>query len=94
MAKARASLGSFTPKPVVDGARVEADQAETVAVAASAKPVSTKPTNVTVYLPKDVVRTLKLIALDTDRRLSDICAEGIMDWLRARGHVRGEHFTS
>lgn len=94
MAKARASLGTFTPKPVVDGARVEASQAETAVVAAMPEPSSTRPTSVTVYLPKDVVRTLKLIALDTDRRLTDICAEGITEWLRTRGHLRGEHFTS
>lgn len=90
---ARTSLGSFAPTPA-DGARVEASSAApATSVLAAAKP-NKKPSSVTVYLPRDVVKTLKLIALEDERRLSDICAEGITEWLRARGHLRGEHFKA
>jgi CRISPR/Cas system-associated protein Csm6 len=43
---------------------------------------------VSVYLPASTIRTLKLIAIDHDRRLNDLCAEAIQEWLERNGHAR------
>lgn len=84
----RSTLADFAPRPtpVADGAKVmEAAPAD-----ASKAPRS----SLTVYLTPEEVRTLKLICLDHNKKLTDICAEAIRDWLANNGHARGKLFEA
>ena len=86
----RPSHATFSPKPAnADGGHVVASP-ETGAAPASAK---TYP-KVSVYLEADEVRTLKLIGVDTGKRISDICAVAIREWLHKNGHARGKIFEA
>jgi hypothetical protein len=42
--------------------------------------------SVTVYLPPRAIRIIKEIGLDENRRLSDLLAEAVDEWLVKRGH--------
>jgi hypothetical protein len=94
--KPRASLSTFTPVKA-DGARVglvetKADIADQVEAPSSA--ASKKYPHVSVYLPADVIKTLKLVAIDRNAKVSDICAEAITEWMRQQGHERGQTFKA
>jgi hypothetical protein len=86
MAK-RASLATFRPQLLPD-----ADDGETPSTFPTAKAHPSgsrkKYPHVSVYLPASTIRTLKLIAIDHDRRLNDLCAEAIQEWLERNGHAR------
>lgn len=90
----RASLGTFTPKPIA----AEADSARVVAsgVTAEAVPASRKEyPKITVYLTAEEVRTLKLIALDMKGvNVSDLGAKAIREFLERNGHSRGKQFSA
>lgn len=84
----RASLASFRPEPF--------PAAATQPAAPISRPATVEVTgrkkypHVSVYLPAATVRTLKLIALDHECRVSDLCAEAINEWLERNGHARSE----
>jgi hypothetical protein len=42
--------------------------------------------SLTVYLPPKAIRRLKEISLDSNRRLTDLLAEAVDEWLVKRGH--------
>ena len=99
----RPNLASFSPvqpPPPADDARVEhlaADQpAFTPREAPAHQPAAgeRKYPHVTVYLPADTIRTLKVIALEENTRVNDLCAKAITDWLEANGHARGMKFKA
>jgi hypothetical protein len=46
----------------------------------------TKYPSATVYLPPRAIRLLKEIGLEENRRLTDILAEAIDEWLIRKGH--------
>ncbi len=50
--------------------------------------------HVSVYLPADMIKTLKLIALDHDVRLNDICATAVKEWLERNGHARSTMYKA
>lgn len=90
MAK-RASLANFRPTPFPPATEVRV----TAVSPEASEPVPggrKKYPHVTVYLPATTIRTLKLIALDHDRRLNDLCAEAIEQWLERNGHARSETY--
>jgi hypothetical protein len=84
----RSTLADFAPKPapVADGAKVME--------AAPADATKAPRSSLTVYLTPEEVRTLKLICLDHNKKLTDICAEAIRDWLANNGHARGKLFEA
>jgi hypothetical protein len=92
MAK-RASLSTFqpTPFPAATEGRVTA-----IAPKASESALGgrKKYPHVSVYLPASTIRTLKLIAIEHDRRLNDICAEAVQEWLERNGHARSETYKA
>lgn len=92
MAK-RASLSTFAPAHA-DGAHVEKSAVSSADLMALPVAGKKKYPHVTVYLPADVVRTLKLLAIDSETRVSDLCAEAITEWLRQKGHARGKTFKA
>ena len=67
----------------VAAARRAADASERPAAPASKRD---QYPSMTVYLPRPAIRLIKQIALEEDRRLSDIIAEAVDDWLRRHGH--------
>lgn len=84
----RPTLASFAPQPVeVSPATVAAT---TVAPALAAR----KYPKVSVYLTADEVRTLKLIGVDTGKKISDLCAAAVREWLEKNGHARGTHYKA
>lgn len=91
MAK-RASLATFRPTPIAGATEghITTPAVPEVAAASGRK----KYPHVSVYLPAPTIRTLKLIALDHDRRLNDICAEAIQQWLERNGHARSETYKA
>jgi hypothetical protein len=46
----------------------------------------------TVYLPKRAIRLIKEIGLEEERRISDILAEAVNEYLVKRGHPSLEQF--
>ena len=52
----------------------------------SPKSRRTQYPSATVYLPPKAIRILKEIGLDENRRLSDLIAEAVDEWLIKRGH--------
>lgn len=88
MAK-RQSLTSFSPKPVpeADGANIVASQpASSLAPAEGRK--GPKYPHVTVYLRPEEVRTLKLLSIELDMKISDIGALAVREWMERNGHAR------
>lgn len=88
MAK-RQSLSTFSPapQPKADGATiVTAIEAESAAPVEPRK--GPKYPHVSVYLRPDEIRTLKLLSLESDMKVSDIGAMAIREWLKRNGHSR------
>lgn len=90
MAK-RASLSTFrpTPFPAATEGRVTSVMPDAAEAAATGRK---KYPHVSVYLPATTIRTLKLIAIEHDRRLNDLCAEAIQEWLERNGHARSDTY--
>lgn len=90
MNKPRTNLASFAPKaapmPAANGGTVE----ESAVPATHAA----KYPKVSVYLSADEVRTLKLLGIETNQRVSDICAAAIRGWLETQGHARSARYKS
>ena len=84
----RSTLSDFAPKQVTaaDGAKIMQATGEDAPKAPRS--------SLTVYLTPEEVRTLKLICLDHNKRLTDVCAEAIRDWLAKNGHARGKLFEA
>lgn len=91
MAK-RASLATFRPAPIAGA--TEGHVTTSAAPEAAAAPGRKKYPHLSVYLPASTIRTIKLIALEHDRRPSDICAEAIQQWLERNGHARSETYKA
>lgn len=90
MAK-RASLATFRPTPF--SAATEGRVTAVAPEAAEASPAGRKKyPHVSVYLPPETIRMLKLIAIEHDRRLNDLCAEAVQQWLERNGHARSEPY--
>lgn len=82
MAK-RTSLSAFAPQaPDVDGGTVVTPNMSPVVAPA------TKYPKLSVYLEADEIRTLKLMSVDSGKRVNDICASIIREWMRNNGHAR------
>jgi hypothetical protein len=89
MAK-RASLQHFAPSGA-DAARVEKVQMPPVAVYGQASNAEKKKHHhISVYLPPDVIKTIKLLSIEGEGRISDICARAVLEWLDGRGLLRAE----
>jgi len=91
MAK-RASLATFAPQvAAADGAVVTNTKTK-----AAPPPVATAKAypKVSVYLNADEVRMLKLLGVDSNTKVSDICAMAIREWLERNGHARGKIFKA
>lgn len=92
MAK-RASLSTFQPKPFA--AATEGNVTAIAPKTPEAAPGARKKyPHVSVYLPASTIRTLKLIAIEHDRRLNDLCAEAVQEWLERNGHARSETYKA
>jgi hypothetical protein len=86
----RPSLSAFAPQPLqADGGKVAAITAPSIA---ASKPQ--RPTSVTVYLTPEEVRALKLIGIEHDMKLTDICATAVREWMERNGHMRGKMFKA
>lgn len=89
MAK-RPDLAAFGPKP---GARPAPAKVVPIGGNASAPAEAPKPkgrpSSITVYLPQETIRQLKLIAIETPGLdVSGIGATAINEWLERNGHKR------
>lgn len=85
----RPSLANFAPqKAPPDGGKVL--EAALEPMPAKAK----KAAIVSVYLTPEEVRTLKLIGIEHNRKLTDICATAVREWLERNGHARGKMFKA
>ncbi len=76
--KRRSLADLATTQPTAD---VSAGSGEAVPASRAAKYPS-----VTVYLPTRAIRLIKQIGLDENRRISDILAEAVDQYLQRRGH--------
>lgn len=97
MAPKRASLTNFSPKPQAqppaDGGKVIQEPAEETATTQErGKKYEYFP--VTVYLTKEEKRTLKLVSIDTEQKISEIGATAIREWMERNGHARSGKRTS
>ena len=72
-----------------------APQAPDTSSAAPEAPLGSSPTprtarakypSVTVYLPRRAIRLIKELALEEERRISDILADAVDEYLQKRGH--------
>lgn len=92
MAKpARVSLAALAAKssaPAPTGDTIERVPAPPPAAPPAARsPARTaKYPSVTVYLPPKAIRLVKELALDENRRMTDILAEAVSEYLVKRGH--------
>ncbi|MBK5956678.1 hypothetical protein CCR97_00300 [Rhodoplanes elegans] len=66
---------------------------EAVAPAARSGSSRDKYPSATVYLPKKAIRLIKEISLEEDRRISDILAEAVDEYLTRRGHPSLEQLS-
>lgn len=90
MANKRPSLSNFVPAGTADAGNVTAIQ-EALSTPAKA---GEKYPKLSVYLNADEIRTLKLIALDSGQRVSDIAATAIREWLERNGHARDKAYKA
>lgn len=88
MSTKRSTLADFAPKPAMTP-----DSAKIIQ-AMPQEPAKAPRSSLTVYLTPEEVRTLKLICIDHNKKLTDICAEAIRDWLEKNGHLRGKLFEA
>jgi hypothetical protein len=84
----RPSLSNFAPK------RIDADGANIIATAEAIPSAAKKYPKISVYLTADEVRTLKLLGVENNQRLSDIAATAVRDWMERNGHARGKIFKA
>ena len=85
----RASLAIFSPQvPQADDAKIIPD------ASTPAAPSPQRPASVTVYLAPDEIRTLKLIGIEHRKKLTDLCATAVREWLQRNGHVSAKRFKA
>jgi hypothetical protein len=86
---ARRSLAALAAE-TTDSATVEeprpAVHSQPAVAPASAPSRSAKYPSATVYLPRRAIRLIKEIGLEENRRVSDILAEAVDEYLTRRGH--------
>ena len=85
--QARRSLADLVAHPA-PSATVE-EQPAPVSSGGGARPLPSgraKYPSATVYLPRRAVRLIKEIGLEEDRRISDIIADAVDEYLQKRGH--------
>ena len=84
---ARRSLMDIAALPATMGASAEEPSSSLYdAQTSSMQSRRSKYPSVTVYLPPRAIRIIKEIGLDENRRLSDLLAEAVDEWLVKRGH--------
>lgn len=81
---ARRSLAALAAETTVEEPRL-APPLQPVA-ASGASPRSAKYPSATVYLPRRAIRLIKEIGLEENRRISDLLAEAVDEYLTKRGH--------
>jgi hypothetical protein len=74
-----------TDSATVEEPRPAAPSQPAAALGASSR--STKYPSATVYLPRRAIRLIKEIGLEENRRISDILAEAVDEYLTRRGHA-------
>jgi hypothetical protein len=80
----RRSLADLACASLISPAAPIEEKRATPALAPSSR--TAKYPSVTVYLPPRAIRLLKEIGLEENRRLTDILAEALDDWLVKNGH--------
>lgn len=90
---ARANLSNFAPQRVQDAKATDA-KIETSASTAPSGKAAVKYPKLSVYLTAEEIRTLKLIGIDSDQKVSDICSTAIREWMARNGHARGKIFKA
>lgn len=85
----RQTLASFAPQ------RLQPDGGKVLQAATEQSPAAMgkRPPSITVYLTAEEIRTLKLIGIEHDKKMTDICAEAVREWLERNGHARGKIFV-
>jgi len=85
-----AAAAPVTPAPAaaLPDSRIQSPREEAPARRAAPVPSArtAKYPSATVYLPPRAIRLLKEIGLEENRRLTDILAEALNDWLVKNGH--------
>jgi hypothetical protein len=89
MAKQRATLQGFT-KPLATPAK-GAIEAQLAREAGPSRPHYPK---VSVYLTAEEVKALRMLYVETGRKVSDICAEAVREYMARNGHARGTTFKA
>jgi hypothetical protein len=92
---ARRSLADLAAASPIQGAVAASQQSKEVVAAHPPADIPASPAqssrmakypSATVYLPPRAIRLLKEIGLEENRRLTDILAEAIDEWLVRKGH--------
>jgi hypothetical protein len=83
-----ADLAAASTLPAATGAVIEHSPPSPMMASAANEPSNrmAKYPSATVYLPPRAIRLLKEIGLEENRRLTDILAEALNDWLVRKGH--------
>jgi hypothetical protein len=84
-----ADLAAASPQPAIETPRAAAPVAEDKRAPARR---SNYP-SATVYLPRRAIRLVKEMALEEDRRISDILADAVDEYLQKRGHLSLEQLS-
>ena len=71
-----------------------ADVAATAPVEPNEQRRGPKYPHVSVYLRPEEIRTLKLLSLEMDMKVSDICGTAVREWLERNGHARTGRITA
>jgi len=82
----RRSLADLAAAAPAEDPREEAPARRAAPSGAAPSSRTAKYPSATVYLPPRAIRLLKEIGLEENRRLTDILAEALDDWLVKNGH--------
>jgi hypothetical protein len=85
-AKRRSLADLAAAPPVAPAPDAPREAARPAPSAAAPSSRTAKYPSATVYLPPRAIRLLKEIGLEENRRLTDILAEALDDWLVKNGH--------
>ena len=86
-AKKRLSLSDLvTPEQQPSFSPAAETPKQPAAVAPRPQTNRSKYPSATVYMPKRAIRLIKEIGLEEDRRISDIIADAVDEYLQKRGH--------
>jgi hypothetical protein len=93
----RRSLTDLVGAQVPEAPRVQDTSSARADVPAGARQTArtarAKYPSVTVYLPRRAVRLIKELALEEERRISDILADAVNEYLQKRGHPSIEQLS-